>query len=193
MQQIANGSPRPDSNGAKISTATARGATLSKERSGAASRRVHSSVLVVLTFLFLFRVLAQLIQAEADLPYLPEFQSWDSGAVPYAVLVIAQCIIFGTMIALAWGVWTNRLSPNRWRHRLCLIFGTIYFSSMFIRLVAGLTALNHVAWFAKPLPAFFHLVLASFILVLGRYLLIMERQRQGLGTPQQGRSLRTPR
>lgn len=193
MQKIANRSPGTDSIGAKLSTAAASDAARSWKESGVAeSRRLHASILVVLTFLFVFRVFAQLIQAELDLPFLPEFQSWDSGVLPYAVLVIAQGMIIGTMIAVAWRVWTNRLSSTPWRQRLCLSFGMIYFSVMFIRLVVGLTVLDRVAWFSKPLPTFFHLVLASFILVLGHYLLIIERRRQGPSAPQPGRSQRTP-
>lgn len=175
QQHVANGSPRPDRYGAKTS-----GTAPLIERSGAVSRRPHAPVLVVLTFLFSFRVFAQLIQSEADLPYLPAFQSWDNGAVPYAVLVIAQFAIIGTMIALAWRVRTNRISPKRWRRRLCLIFGSIYFSVMFVRLIAGLTILGGVAWFSKPLPALFHLVLVSFVLVLGHYLVIVAREWQAL-------------
>lgn len=31
----------------------------------------------------------------------------------------------------------------------------------------GATALGHVRWFASPLPAFFHLVLATYLLLYG--------------------------
>ncbi|MCY4625891.1 MAG: hypothetical protein OXC99_12955 [Chloroflexi bacterium] len=41
---------------------------------------------------------------------------------------------------------------------------------MAVRLVAGLTLLSDVEWFASTLPALFHVVLASFILLFGHYL-----------------------
>ena len=182
MQQFANGLPRSSSDGAKHRAAMEGCAVRTlKEREGAESRRLHVPVLAVLTILFVFRVFAQLIQAQADLPYLPTFQSWDSGALPYEALVVAQCLIIGTMIGVTWRVWANRLSPRRPWHRLCLILGSIYFSVMFVRLVAGLTILGGMAWFSKPLPALFHLVLASFVLVVGHHLVLVAREGRAPG------------
>ena len=42
-------------------------------------------------------------------------------------------------------------------------------------LAAGLTFLADHPWFAKSLPAFFHVVLASFLLLLGHYILAKSR------------------
>lgn len=50
-----------------------------------------------------------------------------------------------------------------------IALAAIYFSAMAIRLVLGLTALTHVKWFASPIPAAFHLVLAIIALVTGTY------------------------
>ena len=36
---------------------------------------------------------------------------------------------------------------------------------MFLRLLLGATVLSDVRWFASPLPAFFHLVLATYLLI----------------------------
>ena len=38
---------------------------------------------------------------------------------------------------------------------------------MLARLLLGFTLLTHVRWFASPLPAFFHLVLAAYVLLFG--------------------------
>jgi hypothetical protein len=48
--------------------------------------------------------------------------------------------------------------------------GGIYFAFMAFRLFAGLTFLEDHPWFSKSLPAFFHAVLAAFVLTLGHYL-----------------------
>jgi hypothetical protein len=50
------------------------------------------------------------------------------------------------------------------------IAGTIYFGAMFLRLVIGLSVPLAPAWFSATIPAFFHLVLAAYILVLAGYL-----------------------
>jgi hypothetical protein len=51
---------------------------------------------------------------------------------------------------------------------------------MLLRLILGLTLLSSVSWFATPIPAFFHLVLASIVLVIGHY-----HYRIGQGVPLQ--------
>ena len=40
---------------------------------------------------------------------------------------------------------------------------------MVVRLMLGLTVLSSHYWFANHLPTFFHLVLASFMLVAGAF------------------------
>ena len=41
---------------------------------------------------------------------------------------------------------------------------------MAFRLIAGRTFLADVSWFSKSIPAFFHVVLASYLLTLGHYI-----------------------
>jgi hypothetical protein len=50
-----------------------------------------------------------------------------------------------------------------------LIMASIYFIAMLSRLVLGLTMLGEYRWFTSYLPAFFHLVLASFLLLYGHF------------------------
>jgi len=40
---------------------------------------------------------------------------------------------------------------------------------MLFRLVAGLTFVTNHSWFSARIPTFFHLVLASFLLLLGSF------------------------
>ena len=50
-----------------------------------------------------------------------------------------------------------------------LIFGSVYFLFMFVRLVIAIGGLSDVVFFQLYVPTFFHLTLASFVLVVGRY------------------------
>lgn len=50
-----------------------------------------------------------------------------------------------------------------------LAFGGIYFTTMLVRLVLGLTILSTNRWFSSILPTMFHLVLASYLLVYGHF------------------------
>ena len=138
---------------------------------GLQTGRIYARYLFALAALFGFRVVAQLLQAVFELPMLPSFAAWHSGALPYPALVASQVVILTAMVVIAWRVRVGALSPGRWRHRLCFGLGGLYFSVMLFRLLAGMTWLSDVPWFAKPLPAFFHLGLASYLLVLGLYFL----------------------
>jgi len=135
---------------------------------------VHGSVHVVLlasfTTLFAFRVAAQLVQYASPIPVLPLFEAWQGSRLSYPVLLTSQLVILAVMV---WG--TNSVSRRvRGARRTgvwLVTLGSAYFGSMGARLVLGLTILAHVTWFAKPLPALFHMVLASYVLTLGHYYL----------------------
>jgi hypothetical protein len=40
---------------------------------------------------------------------------------------------------------------------------------MFMRLLLGATVLREARWFASPVPTAFHLVLAAYLFVYGRF------------------------
>ena len=134
-----------------------------------------------LTALFVVRVLAQLVQWIYPLSWIPAFEDWQGSALPYPMLLAGQFCIVGMMAFLLHRVRNRSISPRNWKHRLCFAVGGVYFALMGFRLVAGLTVLGESIWFARPLPAFFHLVLAGFILLLGFHILRMRRNRRIFG------------
>jgi len=101
--------------------------------------------------------------------FLPDFESWHGGALSYPILLIAQVFI------LTWFVWTARrfsnsvISPNRRLGLIILIFSSLYFIVMLLRLLLGLTIMSEHRWFASYLPAFFHLVLASYLFLYAHF------------------------
>ena len=121
----------------------------------------------VLTGLFALRVAAQPAALVVNLAWLPSFESWHGGVLPYPGLLLSQVLI------LAWMAWTarrfgaGRVEPSRRVGWTSLAVGALYFMVMLVRLVLGLTVLSHVRWFASPVPAFFHLVLATYVLLFG--------------------------
>ena len=126
--------------------------------------------LLGLTGLFVFRVLAQLAQALHPLPFLPPFEVWHGAVLPYPVLVACQVVIVAALSIVTWRVGRDAVVPRPWKFRLCFALGTPYFLFMAFRLGAGLTFLADQPWFSKSLPALFHVVLASFLLLLGHYI-----------------------
>ena len=144
----------------------------------------HFAWLLVLAGLFVSRVLAQLIQAVQPVSFLPPFQAWHGAVLPYPLLVASQLVIIAILAIILHRVRSDAISPSRWKYRVCFSLGGIYFVFMAFRLVAGLTLLADHPWFSKQLPAFFHVVLASFILTLGHYIY----QRAMAATPRSGQA-----
>ena len=131
------------------------------------SDRLLLIAMSVLVALFGLRVAAQLWQAIYPLEWVPEFAAWHSGLLPYPVLLATQFLIIYLMSYMLHRARTRRIRPKRWKYVLCYVFGAPYMTLMAFRWVAGLTVLADSPWFSKSLPAFFHIVLAIYILLLG--------------------------
>ncbi len=126
--------------------------------------------MAALAGLFGFRVLAQLIQVLRPVSFLPPFESWQGAVLPYPLLVASQAAIILVLGRVLWLLRVDGISPSRTKYRICFALGGIYFAFMGFRLVAGLTLLAGHPWYSKSLPAFFHVVLAAFLLLLGHYI-----------------------
>jgi len=130
---------------------------------------VHVVLLSILMAAFFCRVAAQLLQALWPLDALPAFESWHSATLPYPLLVASQFVILAVQVWLILSIARNAHRPRRFVGQLLLIAGTLYFALMLFRLVAGMTFLQHLPWFQARLPTIFHLVLATFLLVLADF------------------------
>ena len=131
--------------------------------------KIYSFWLWCLFGLFLFRVLAQLAQAQNTLPFLPPFESWHSALIPYPLLLVIQVIILGFLAKVTVTFSKGQVIPSRTAGRIWFGLGAIYFGAMMLRVTLGFTLCSGQAWFSNYLPTFFHLVLASFLLIVGTY------------------------
>ena len=129
----------------------------------------HGYWLILLLLLFCFRVGAQLLQHYYPVSFLPAFEDWHSGALPYRILVIFQVLIIVICFRITYQVATGTARPNHKMGKLCMLIAIVYFSIMLFRLVAGLTFAPDHAWLGARLPTLFHLVLAFFLLVVGHF------------------------
>ena len=131
--------------------------------------RLYANTLWLLLGLFVYRVVAQLAVYFIDVPFLPDFNHWHSAKMPYAVLVFFQLVIILIFMRIAM-TFTRRNVVPRYRVGLSLLpVGGVYFSLMFSRLIIGAFSLSDNPWWNKPIPSFFHLVLASFLIVVGYF------------------------
>jgi hypothetical protein len=122
----------------------------------------------VLTALFFARVVAQPAALVFSAPWLPPFDAWHSGAIAYPLLVVSQIAILAWMSWTSWRVCQDRCHANRRFGAWLLAAAGLYGLVMSGRLLLGLTVLRDVSWFARPVPAAFHLVLAGFLGVYGQ-------------------------
>jgi len=125
--------------------------------------------LLLLFALFLFRVIGQLVQLFCPLSILPPFSAWQSGALAYHWLFGTQILIIILFSVTIRGFAKQTTRPNRRWGRWLIGVGSIYFGVMVLRLLAGITVAKDHPWLGAAIPAFFHLVLATFILFVGHF------------------------
>jgi putative CocE/NonD family hydrolase len=131
-----------------------------------------AAVLWALLLLFVVRVLGQLLIAVGLGDFLPPWEEWFSGFVPYPWLLASQIVII-----LACGMVCLDFSRGRGffvrpSHALgsgLVAFGAVYLLVMVIRYTIRMSLYPLERWSGGAIPIFFHWVLASFLLVLGAY------------------------
>ena len=129
--------------------------------------------------IFTLRVLGQFLVYKFDIQALPPFEAWYSGAISYKFLLLWQLFIMSAMGLFAYRISKNLVVP---RYRLGVVLravGTLYFCIMFVRLLISLFGLSNDIWFSRPIPSFFHLILASYLFLVGRYHLIKSEPQRG--------------
>ena len=153
--------------------------------SNTSAKRIQSlscMVLMFLLILFCLRVVGQLLVALFGVPFLPPMEEWFSGAIPYPELLIGQILIitlYGKVcvdFARGYGIFVK---PNPRFGKFLLQFGTFYLSIMLLRYAVRMGLYPAERWTGGCIPIFFHWILASFLLVLGRYHLLQPSSTSG--------------
>lgn len=137
----------------------------------------NSLTLVLLGLAFSGRVAAQLVQYRYDVSWLPAFDSWQSGVLPYGVLVAAQFMIIAVQVGVVLAVHRGVPLLTKRGILIVAVLGAIYAAGMMFRLIAGLTFWADRSWFEAWLPTVFHLVLAAFLLVVAHDHFVADRRR----------------
>ncbi|MCZ6704992.1 MAG: hypothetical protein O6942_03745 [Bacteroidetes bacterium] len=109
------------------------------------------------------------MQWSFDLPFLPTFEVWHSAVMSYPLLLLSQLGIIAALTKTALDFSTGRADASRQSGRLWLWFGLVYLGAMLARLILGLTVMSSHFWFSRHLPTTFHIVLASFVMLVGLF------------------------
>jgi hypothetical protein len=130
------------------------------------------ATLWLLLFLFVLRVVGQLLVFLGWAPSLPPMEEWYSGLVPYGPLLVAQVVIIGVCAKAGSDLTRGSGYFAAVNPRLgsgLLVFGSVYLAAMVLRYVLRMSLVPEARWTGGAIPIFFHWVLAAWILTLARY------------------------
>ena len=121
------------------------------------------SLLWVLLSLFALRVLGQILVVAGLAPFLPPMDEWQSGLLPYPLLLASQIVIVGVLATVC--VQFSRreglfVRPHAWLATPLWILGWIYALGMVVR---------YATLRRDLIPVAFHIVLASFLLTVAHH------------------------
>lgn len=139
---------------------------ISRRGTRVAVSRAHSILFWLLSLLFSLRVLGQAVQRWFPQPLLPAFDQFQGSSLPYPVLLATQLLILGLMLRTAWCMHTGTMVPNKRRGVFFAWFGGVYLTGSLMRMGVGLAMPDAADWFRAWIPAFFHLLLATFVLMV---------------------------
>jgi hypothetical protein len=129
----------------------------------------HLALMALLTGLFALRVAGQAVQFWMPQAFLPAFAAFQGSNLSYPTLLLAQLLILALMLRTCLRIGSGRSMPDRRVGHGLAWFGGIYMAGSVARIAVGIAVPSAPAWFSTWIPAFFHLVLAGFVLTAAHY------------------------
>lgn len=124
-----------------------------------------AAAFAILLGAFVCRVVMQAVQAVGSVPWLPAFERWQSGLLPYPVLLLSQVAIIAGSLSFLAKAGKGTLTRRRKFGQVLACLGGLYLAFDIFRLVLGATLLSGHRFFDNPIPASFHVVLALMVLI----------------------------
>lgn len=138
----------------------------------AAQIRRVGLLLWLLLGLFCLRVSGQLLVAFFDVAFLPPMEEWYSGLLAYPYLLTAQILIIGLLIKVCLDLHRGTGVFTESRPLFAggvLYFGYGYLAAMVLRYILRMSLYPDERWFGGTIPIVFHWVLATFVILFGRF------------------------
>jgi hypothetical protein len=132
----------------------------------------RAAALWTLLALFAGRVFGQLAVVLDIAPFLPPMEQWQSDLMPYPALLAAQFVILGTFAVVCTQFTRGRgyfVDRPGWLGTPLWIVGWIYAVSMVVRYAVWMTIRPDERWTGDLIPVVFHVILASFLLVVAHH------------------------
>jgi len=132
----------------------------------------YAPYLWIFTVLLIGRVAGQLVVATKAPRWLPPMEQWQSGLLPYPVLVAGQAVVLTLMIwisidfSLGSGFWVQPMP----RLGLAAVWWSyLYFGAMIVRYIRRMMRRPDQRWFGGTIPIIFHSIVAAFQWTFGMY------------------------
>ena len=122
-----------------------------------------SAILWMLLALFTLRVLGQLLVFAGVAPFLPPMDEWQSGLLPYPVLLASQMVILAILATVCAHFARGDgyfVRSKKWLGTPLWIIGWLYAIGMIVR---------YALLRRDAIPVVFHIFLASFLLVVAEH------------------------
>jgi hypothetical protein len=132
----------------------------------------YAFFLWLFTVLLVLRVIGQIVVVLFAPRWLPPMAQWQSGLLPYPVLLAGQACVLTLMIWIsadfsrAAGFFVR---PQPLIGRAGLWFSYLYFGGMVVRYIVRMSRRPDQRWFGGTIPIIFHSVVAAFLWTFGRY------------------------
>lgn len=132
----------------------------------------YAPVLWLLLAAFFARVLGQVLVAYGHVTFLPPMEQWQSGLLPYPMLLASQVVILTLLGAVAIDFTRGRgrfVEPSGKVGTLLTWFGRVYFGGMVVRYVVSMWRHPEWRWIGHTIPIILHCVLATFVLLVADF------------------------
>jgi hypothetical protein len=131
-----------------------------------------SYALWLCTVLLIGRVLGQVVVLLLAPRWLPPMEQWQSGLLPYPVLLVGQAVVVTLMIwtsidfSRGAGFW---VAPHPRLGLAALWWSYVYAGAMVVRYVIRMARRPDERWLGGTIPIIFHTVVAAFQWTFGMY------------------------
>jgi hypothetical protein len=132
-----------------------------------------AALLAFLTTVFAMRVVGQIIVARWAPAWLPPMSEWYSGLLSYPRLLGAQILTLAAMSTVVVGLAAGGpavVDPRPALGTFLLVIAWPYGLSMPVRYGFRMWRHPEARWTGRTIPIVFHVVLATWLFVLGSYL-----------------------
>ena len=129
----------------------------------------HAIILGILALAFFCRVIGQLWVVLDSPEFLPPAEEWQSGLIPYSLLLPAQVCILIFQLVVFLQLWMQSgplTTPRPSLGRFLKFSSLVYFLAMIVRYALTMYLYPDMRWLGDIIPISFHCVLALYIYAL---------------------------